>query len=139
MYKLRPYQQECIDEVKKFVLKTTKSGVLKLPTAAGKSIIIAEIAKWISEKSGKKVLVTAPSKELIEQNAAKYKSLGLPCSIFSASLNKKSIARSVVFGSPQSIVKHVDKSNKFDAKFAAIIIDEAHNITPGLKKIINSI
>lgn len=138
MFKLRPYQQEAISETMAFIRKTNKSCVLKLPTAAGKSLIIAELAKQIKDISGKKVLCTAPSKELIEQNAAKYKSFDLPCSIFSASLNKKSLRHDVVFGSPQTIINEVKKSSKFDHRFAAIIIDEAHNITPSLKKIIET-
>lgn len=138
MFNLRPYQQECVDETMAFIRKTTKSCVLKLPTAAGKSLIIAELAKQITQLSRKKVLVTAPSKELIEQNAAKYKSFGLSCSIFSASLNKKSIFHDVVFGSPQTIVNEVKKSDKFDSKFSAVIIDEGHGITPSLKKIIET-
>jgi DNA repair protein RadD len=138
MFKLRPYQEEAITETMAFIRKTKKSCVLKLPTAAGKSLIIAELAKQIKDLSGKKVLCTAPSKELIEQNAAKYKSFDLPCSIFSASLNKKSLRHDVVFGSPQTIINEVKKASKFDGRFAAIIIDEAHNITPSLKKIIET-
>ena len=136
MFKLRPYQELAITETMAFIRKSNKSCVLKLPTAAGKSLIIAELAKQIKELSGKKVLCTAPSRELIEQNAAKYKAFDLPCSIFSASLNKKSLRHDVVFGSPQTIINEVKKSSRFDDRFAAIIIDECHNITPSLKTII---
>ena len=136
MFKLRPYQELAINETMAFIRKSNKSCVLKLPTAAGKSLIIAELAKQIKELSGKKVLCTAPSKELIEQNAAKYKAFDLPCSIFSASFNKKSLRHDVVFGSPQTIINEVKKSSRFDDRFAAIIIDECHNITPSLKTII---
>lgn len=138
MFNLRPYQQECVDKTMAFIRKSNESCVLSLPTASGKSLIIAELAKQIAALSGKKVLCTAPSKELIEQNAEKYKSFGLSCSIYSASLNKKSVFHDVVFGSPQTIVNEVKKSDKFDSKFAAIIVDEAHNLTPSIKLIIET-
>lgn len=87
----------------------------------GKSLLVSELAIWLKETSGKKVLCTAPSKELVEQNAEKYRSYGFACSMYSASVGKKSIAKDVVFGTPGSIVNDL---NKFDDKFSAIVIDE---------------
>lgn len=99
----------------------------------GKSLLVSELAIWLKEVSGKKVLCTAPSKELVEQNAEKYRSYGFKCSMYSASVGKKSIANDVVFGTPTSILNDL---HKFDGKFAAIIIDEAHNVSNTVKKIV---
>ena len=65
-----------------------------LPTGAGKSLVIADIAHRLDGN----VLVFQPSKEILEQNYAKLKSYGVEdCSIYSASFNSKEINR-MLFG-----------------------------------------
>ena len=45
MYTLRPYQKQASDAaVRAFTGKTKKNGLLILPTGAGKSLVIADIA-----------------------------------------------------------------------------------------------
>lgn len=137
-FQLRPYQQRAVDSALGHVKKSIESCLLELATGAGKSIIVAEIARGIRDMSGgKKVLCLAPSKELIEQNCEKYLSYGEPASLFCASTGKKkSVRHDVVFGSPQSVIGDIDK---FNDRFAAVVIDECHGITPTLKKIIEEI
>lgn len=87
-FTLRKYQKEAVDVgIKFFNEKKAIPSIMVLPTAAGKSIIIAQICKNIEEK----VLILQPSKELLEQNYGKYISLGGEASIYSASLNTKEI------------------------------------------------
>ena len=134
-FQLRSYQQNAVDETTKHIMKCFDPCLLELATGAGKSLIVAEIAEFIRKKSNKKVLCLAPSKELIEQNREKYLSYGQPASIFSASLKSKCLKNQVIFGSPQTIVKSL---GGFGPQFGAVIIDEAHGITPTIKKIIES-
>ena len=136
MFKLRCYQQNAVDKTIAFISKSFDSCLLELATGAGKSLIVANIAKFIAETSGKKVLCLAPSKELIEQNREKYLAYGEPASMFSASTGSKCLAHPVVFGSPISISNSLDK---FMSEFAAVIIDEAHGITPTIIKVIDSL
>src|SRR5690606_11411319 len=75
----------------------------------------------------------APSKELIEQNAEKYRLTGEPCSIFSASAGSKSVKHKVVFGSPLTVKNSI---KLFHHGYAGVVIDECHGITPTIKKII---
>ena len=124
-YTLRPYQQEASDAAVKFFSdKTTAkhNGLLILPTGAGKSLVIADIASKIDEP----LLVLQPSKEILEQNHAKLMSYGVwDCSIYSASLNRKEINR-ITFATIGSVMSHLDDFNVFHK----ILIDECHLVNP---------
>ncbi|OPE74459.1 DEAD/DEAH box helicase, partial [Bacillus anthracis] len=69
---LRPYQQEAVNAVIEYVKSSIMPCMVEAPTGAGKSVIIAEIARIIYEMTGKRILVTAPSAELVIQNRAKF-------------------------------------------------------------------
>jgi DNA repair protein RadD len=132
MITLRPYQAEAIDAAETWIKSRKDGAVLELATGAGKSIIVAKIAEWFNNKTGLKVLCLAPSKELVEQNHAKFLAIGGFASIFCASITK-SLSQNVVFGSPQTVLNSIDL---FCERFALVIIDECHGITPTIKQII---
>lgn len=130
----RTYQQEAAQAAFDWVKKSTDPCLIHAPTGAGKSIIIALLASWLNKASGgKKVLCTAPSGELVTQNAEKYRLTGEPASLFSASTGQVSMRHAVVFGTPATIK---NKIRRFDSSFCAVIIDECHRITPQLQQII---
>lgn len=118
-YTLRDYQQQSSDSaVSFFQTKSDRNGLLVLPTGAGKSLVIADIAFRLGEP----LLVLQPSREILSQNFSKLKSYGVDdCSIYSASLNSKKISR-ITFATIGSIMAHIDD---FD-HFKYIIVDEAH-------------
>lgn len=124
MIALRPYQQTCVDKGVRFFTndKVSKPKIIVAPTAAGKSIIIAAIAAQLETN----VLVLQPSKELLEQNFAKYMLYNSNADVYSASAGRKKIAK-VTFATIGSIVKVADLFNNFNA----LIIDEAHLYPPG--------
>ncbi|KJZ19537.1 hypothetical protein TW82_20670, partial [Pseudoalteromonas fuliginea] len=62
---------------------------------------------------------------------------GNPASIYCASAGKKCLRSQVIFASPQSALKSIDKIAHMG--ISAIIIDEAHGITPSLLKIIDGV
>lgn len=98
------------------------NGILILPTGAGKSLVIADIASHIDEP----LIVLQPSKEILEQNFKKLMSYGArDCSIYSASLNRKEINR-ITFATIGSLMNHVEE---FD-HFHKILIDECHLVNP---------
>lgn len=133
MFELRYFQQDAFDLSIDFMKKSYDPFLLELATGAGKSLIVASIAKALKNLSGKKVLCLAPSKELIEQNREKYLSYGEPASMFSASTGSKCLAHDVIFGSPITVLNSI---NMLGENIAGVIIDEAHGITPTIKKII---
>ena len=101
MYTLRPYQKQAVDSVINYFCKQNDPAVIVLPTGAGKSLVIAEMARIAKGR----VLVLAHVKELVEQNHAKYTSYDLDAGIYSAGLNQKDVSNKVVFGSIQSVAR----------------------------------
>ena len=85
MYKLRGYQQEAVDNTIQYFKRQRDPAVIVLPTGAGKSLVIAELARVAQGR----VLVLAHVKELVEQNHLKYESYNLKAGVYSAGLNKK--------------------------------------------------
>ncbi len=134
---LRPYQTQAHDAAIGWIKKCTSPCVLELPTGSGKSLIVAAIANTLHKASGgKHILCLVPSKELLEQNAEKYRDTGNECSLFSASVGETCLKHPVVFGTPVSVK---NKIHRFGAKFCAVVLDEAHRITPTVKSIIESL
>lgn len=121
MYKLRPYQQEAVDNTIKYFQKKRDPALIVLPTGAGKSLVIAELAKVARGR----VLVLAHVKELVEQNHQKYTSYNLEAGIFSASLGKKDWNQKAIFGSVQSVAR---APKDFFQGFSLLIIDECHRV-----------
>lgn len=72
MITLRPNQTEPIAKtIEFFRQKNPKPSLIVLPTAWGKSILTAFVAKEANDK----IIVLQPSKELLEQNYIKYLTL----------------------------------------------------------------
>jgi DNA repair protein RadD len=115
---LRPNQFEPVQKgIEYFSLKKAEPSIIVAPTAFGKSIVIASIAKGVGER----ILVIQPSKELLEQNYNKFIGLGGDASIYSASLGEKEIG-SVTYATIGSIVKVAHKFKQLGIK--KVIIDE---------------
>lgn len=129
---LRPYQVEAFNAAVEWMKRCVSPALLELATGAGKSHICAAIADWAQTTSGKKVLCLAPSKELTEQNFAKYEATGNPASYYSASLGR-SMAHPVVYGTPRTVYNDIEF---FRDQFAVVIIDEAHETTPTIRQIV---
>lgn len=134
MITLRSYQQDAHNAIIEHWKQSTLPICIEAATGAGKSLIVAAVAKTLFNLSGgKRVLCLAPSKELIEQNAEKYELLGEKCSIYSASISK-SLRHQVIFAT-EGTFKKVAK--RLGNEFAGVILDEAHRITPTIKTIIS--
>lgn len=121
-FKLRPYQQEAVDATLKHFRQSDESAVIVLPTGAGKSLVIAELARL----ARRKILVLTHVKELVEQNHAKYQSHGLTGGLFSAGLKRKENRHQVTFASVQSVSANLDQ---FRDEYSLVIIDECHRVS----------
>ncbi|WP_307759005.1 DEAD/DEAH box helicase family protein [uncultured Mediterranea sp.] len=124
MYKLRDYQQQASDAAVRFFgdKKMKRNAIMVLPTGAGKSLVIADIANRLEGHT----LVFQPSKEILEQNYQKLCSYGvLDCSIYSASFGRKEISR-ITFATIGSVSNHTELFQHF----RNIIIDECHLVNP---------
>jgi DNA repair protein RadD len=118
----REYQIGAINTAVDFFNSNRKyHGISILPTGSGKSVVIANIAKELEGNT----LVFQPSKEILEQNFAKFCSYGFRASIYSASAGQKRISK-VTFATIGSVAK---KHHLFK-EFKNIIIDECHLVNP---------
>lgn len=124
MITLRLNQPEPIAKAIAYFQQTKpRPSLIVLPTAWGKSILTAFVAKECHDK----LLVVQPSKELLEQNYAKYITLcggmSMNAAIFSASVGRKEIGM-ITYATIGSI-KSLGKKFK-ELGFTKMLIDEAH-------------
>lgn len=119
MYTLRPYQEQASKAaVTAFKGKSKKNGLLVLPTGAGKSLVIADIASKLDSP----LLIFCPSKEILEQNYAKLQSYGVfDCGVYSASVGCKDINR-ITFATIGSVMNHM----RDFSHFRYVMVDECH-------------
>jgi len=136
MHALRPYQTAAVASAIQEMRRSTAPILIEAATGAGKSLIIAEIARIIHESTGKRILVTAPSAELVVQDREKYAATGNPSSMFSASAGVKSLRHPVIFGTPGTIKNRISAFTKGD--FALVVIDEGDLYTPTLRSIVDA-
>lgn len=124
MITLRENQEEPIRKaIAFFKEKKPKPSLIVLPTAWGKSILTAFVAKNTTDK----LIVLQPSKELLEQNFKKYDALcggfGSNAGIYSASFNRREMAQ-ITYATIGSI-KNLGAEFKRHG-FTKMLIDEAH-------------
>ena len=126
MFQLRPYQQQAVDATLNHFRRTNDAAVIVLPTGAGKSLVIAELARL----ARKNILVLTHVKELVEQNFAKFKQYGdqagTKSGVYSAGLNLKQTDQQVTFASVQSVVRNLAE---FARSYSLVIIDECHRVS----------
>ena len=121
-FTLRAYQHEAVEATLNHFRRSDESAVIVLPTGAGKSLVIAELARL----ARRKILVLTHVKELVEQNHAKYQSYGLTGGIFAAGLKRKESRHQVTFASVQSVSANLDQ---FRDEYSLVIIDECHRVS----------
>lgn len=124
MITLRQNQIEPIDKAIRFFREEKpRPSLIVLPTAWGKSILTAYVAKY----SGEHLIVLQPSKELLEQNYTKYINLcggfGMNAGVFSASCGRKEIMP-ITYATIGSIKALGAKFKQLG--FTKMLIDEAH-------------
>ena len=120
-------RQNQIEPVRKaidfFQQDNPKPSLIVLPTAWGKSILTAFVAKECNDK----LIVLQPSKELLEQNYLKYCTLcndfGSEAGIYSASFGRKEIMP-ITYATIGSI-KNIGAKFR-ELGFTKMLIDEAH-------------
>ena len=126
MITLRPYQEDVKTAVYDHLRTRDDNPCAVVPTAGGKTPIMASICKDAVGLWGGRVLILAHVKELLEQTADK---LTVVCpeigfGIYSAGLKRRDTQNPVIVASIQSVYK---KACELDA-FNLIMVDEAHLI-----------
>ncbi len=121
-YKLRPYQSQAVSRLL-WSQKLEGADLCVLPTGAGKSIVIADLARKLNQP----ILILQPTREILEQNYEKLCHYVEPVQIgiYSASMSRKDFGY-YTFATIQSIYK---KPEIFK-NFGIVIIDECHLVNP---------
>ena len=126
MLTLRPYQTAAVESIfEYFGSGASGNPVIAMPTATGKSIVIADfIRRSLMQWPAQRFVMATHVKELIEQNTAKMLDVWptAPLGIYSAGLNRKEYTLPIVFGSIQSMRNSAAKLGHRDL----LIIDECH-------------
>ena len=127
-----PFQWELVQNIINHIRKQLKREIKPTPAyinafvSSGKTIVAGAVANHCS-KVGAKLLVLARTGELVEQDQEEIWNMDSPCSIYSASLGRKSTHFNTVVGTEGTV------ANALNGDFSQwiphiILIDEAHQV-----------
>jgi len=125
---LRPYQQEAVASVYRYLREYDNNPCIVIPTAGGKTPLLATICKDAVTRWNGRVLVLAHVKELLAQAADKLSAVcpDVSIGIYSAGLGSRDTLTPVIVAGIQSAYRRARELGRFDL----VIIDEAHLIPP---------
>lgn len=122
----RPYQSQAVASLWDYMRVKSTNPVIEIPTAGGKSPVMAMIARQAVEEWKGRVGILADVQELVEQNYAKMRAIWpeAPAGIYAAGLKRRDRFDKILFMQIQSVF---DKSHQL-GWFDILLIDEAHMI-----------
>lgn len=121
--KLRPNQVAAADAVEDAYRAGLVRPLVDSCVGSGKSLTMAELARraWLR---GERTIIGAHTRELVEQNAAACRALGLQVGLNAAALNERTWRAPVISAAIQSVYKH---GHSF-GPVQNVITDECHLI-----------
>lgn len=125
---LRPYQREAVERVYAFLRARNENPCVVIPTAGGKTPVMAAICRDAVQLWNGRVLILAHVKELLEQAAEKLRAVApdLLFGVYSAGLKRRDLGYSVTVAGIQSVYQKAGDLGAFDL----VVVDEAHLIPP---------
>ncbi|MGD8453627.1 MAG: DEAD/DEAH box helicase [Phycisphaerae bacterium] len=128
MMVLRPYQREAVDAVYAFLRARDDNPCVVIPTAGGKTPVMATICRDAVQVWHGRVLILAHVRELLEQAAEKLQLVApdLPVGVYSAGLKRRDLGYAVTIAGIQSLYQKACDVGAVDL----VIVDEAHLIAP---------
>jgi DNA repair protein RadD len=125
---LRPYQQAAVDAVYGYLRDHDDNPCVVIPTAGGKTPVMATICRDAVSQWGGRVLILAHVRELLQQAADKLRAIcpEVPFGVYSAGLKRRDTDEPVIIAGVQSVYKRACDLDAFDL----VIVDEAHMIPP---------
>jgi DNA repair protein RadD len=123
---LRPYQEEAKAAVYRHLRERDDNPCVVIPTAGGKTPLLASICQDAVTLWQGRVLILAHVKELLEQAVDKLNAVcpEVRCGVYSAGLGRRDTQHPVIVAGIQSVYKRACELEAFDL----IVIDEAHLI-----------
>ena len=122
--KLRPYQQQLIDDTRFQLQLGRKKVLIVLPTGGGKTVCFSHIAESASKK-GSRVCVLVHRAELLDQAS---RSMPVRHGLIAAG-RSMDLSHSVQIASVQTLARRLHQLPK--DFFQLLIVDEAHHTTAG--------
>ncbi|RIK82081.1 MAG: DNA helicase [Planctomycetota bacterium] len=125
---LRPYQRQAVEAVYDFLRTRDDNPCLVIPTAGGKTPVMATICRDAVQLWEGRVLILAHVRELLDQAAEKLHLVApdLPVGIYSAGLKRRDLGYAVTIAGIQSIYEKACDVGPVDL----VVVDEAHLIPP---------
>lgn len=118
---LRPYQRQCVADLRRSYATGHRAPLLVLPTGAGKTVVFAEITHGARRKN-KRTLIVVHRRELLKQASSKLIWAGVQHGIIAAGYGP-SPEELVQVASVQTLIRRLDELPAFDL----LVIDEAHH------------
>lgn len=124
---LRPYQQDIINQIKITIADGHNHVAVCSPTGSGKTVIFTHLAKLVSDK-GNKILILTDRAELLYQAGGAIKKNGLNAFYITAGTKIISNAFNVYVGMSQTIRRRYKSPYwiKFFETLDFLVIDEMH-------------
>jgi DNA repair protein RadD len=119
-FTLRDYQHKAVRESVEYLLNPRlkgRHGIVIAPTGAGKSLIIANVLAQLDGPA----IVFQPTREILEQNAAKLVHYGYHPAVFSASFDRREIGQ-ITLATIGTAISH---PHAFE-RMQYVLIDECH-------------
>ncbi|MCO6438167.1 MAG: DEAD/DEAH box helicase family protein [Phycisphaerae bacterium] len=125
---LRPYQLQAVEAVYDHLRTRDDNPCVVIPTAGGKTPVMAAICRDAVQKWSGRVLILAHVRELLEQAAEKLHLVApdLPVGVYSAGLKRRDLGYAVTIAGIQSVYERACDLGHLDLVF----VDEAHLIPP---------
>jgi DNA repair protein RadD len=127
---LRPYQAEAVAAVYQHLRTRDDNPCVVLPTASGKTPVMAAISRDTATQWDGRILILAHVKELLEQAVDKLHAMAPDLwnriGVYSAGLGSRDTDHPIIVAGIQSVYKRAAELDRFDL----ILIDEAHMLPP---------
>ena len=127
---LRPYQKEAVAAVYDYLRKRDDHPCVVIPTAGGKTPVMATICRDAVQQWGGRVLILAHVKELLEQAVEKLHAMAPDLreriGVYSAGMKSRDTEHPIIVAGIQSVYRRAAELGSIDL----ILIDEAHMLPP---------
>ena len=127
---LRPYQVEAVNAVYDHLRRRDDNPCVVIPTAGGKTPVMATICRDAVQQWNGRVLILAHVKELLGQAVEKLHimapDLWMQIGVYSAGLKSRDTDKPIIVAGIQSVYKRAAELDAFDL----ILLDESHMLPP---------
>ncbi len=127
---LRPYQTEAVNAVYDHLRRRDDHPCVVIPTAGGKTPVMATICRDVVKQWDGRVLILAHVKELLEQAVDKLHAMAPDLwhqiGVYSAGMKSRDTDHPIIVAGIQSVYRRAAELDRFDL----ILIDEAHMLPP---------